>query len=64
MRHIANRSLNILQRLFIGETQSDDVPLATLRHAPSDSNGAAPQNADDEEETDRHLCVVISFTSL
>ena len=35
--HVANKSLTLLQRLFIGDTPSDDVPLATLRHARGSS---------------------------
>lgn len=52
MRHFANKSLNLLQKLFIGDTQSDDVPLATLRHVRK--NSSTMQNSTDRE-TDGHL---------
>jgi hypothetical protein len=32
VHHITNKSLSMLQRLFIGDTQSDFIPLATLQH--------------------------------
>jgi len=55
VHHVANKWLSILQRLFIGsDAQSNDVPLADLRHARSHS--ATHQDAIDEE-TERHLCV-------
>ena len=52
MHHVTHKSLSILQRLFIGETQSDDVPLATLQHARKQS--ATSQKSTDKE-TDGHL---------
>lgn len=52
MNHFANKSLSLLQRLFIGDTQSDDVPLTTLRHARKQS-GTLQKSTD--KETDGHL---------
>ena len=52
MHHVTNKSLNFLQRLFIGDKQSDDVPLAPLQHARKHS--ATLQKSTDKE-TDGHL---------
>jgi hypothetical protein len=54
VRHLTNKSLDILQRLFIGDTQSNDVPLTTLRHARKNS-GPQQNVASEETETDRYL---------
>jgi hypothetical protein len=53
-RHFTNKSLNILQRLFIGDTQSNDVPLATLRHVRKHSD-PHQNTAGEETETARYL---------
>ncbi|KAI9461510.1 Ion transport protein-domain-containing protein [Russula earlei] len=46
VRHATNRSLNILHRLFIGDPQSDDIPLAPLRHAHTNSDPHETTEAD------------------
>ncbi|KAF7291112.1 hypothetical protein MIND_01254300 [Mycena indigotica] len=48
-RHYSNKSLTALQRLFAGDAKND-IPLATLRHARTESSGDAH-----DEETERHL---------
>ncbi|KAJ7058571.1 Ion transport protein-domain-containing protein [Mycena amicta] len=48
-RHYSNKSLTALQKLFAGDTKND-IPLATLRHARSEST-SDPH----DEETERHL---------
>ncbi|KAF8465445.1 Ion transport protein-domain-containing protein, partial [Russula ochroleuca] len=59
VRHFMNKSLNILQRLFIGDTQSNDVPLANLRHVRKNSD--SHQNTTSEgTETDRDLLASIN----
>ncbi|KAH9979222.1 Ion transport protein-domain-containing protein [Lactifluus volemus] len=55
-----NKSLNLLQRLFVGDTPSDDVPLATLRHARMQSS--TQQNPTDEE-TERHLDLLVAINN-
>ncbi|KAH8980165.1 Ion transport protein-domain-containing protein [Lactarius hatsudake] len=60
VRHVTNKSLSILQKLFIGDTQSDDVPLTTLRHARKQS--ATLQNSTDED-TDGHLDLLAAINN-
>ncbi|KAI9433175.1 Ion transport protein-domain-containing protein [Lactarius indigo] len=60
VRHVTNKSLSILQRLFIGDTQSDDVPLTTLRHARKQSTTL--QNSTDED-TDGHLDLLAAINN-
>ena len=52
MGHYSKKSITALQKLFSGESKTNDVPLATLRSGKRDS--VAPQNPNDEELT-RHL---------
>ncbi|KII90373.1 hypothetical protein PLICRDRAFT_173801 [Plicaturopsis crispa FD-325 SS-3] len=59
-RHYSSKSLSLLQRLFVGETKSNDVPLATLRNPRRDSVG--PSNPNDEE-TERHLELLANVQS-
>ncbi|KAF8063493.1 Ion transport protein-domain-containing protein [Lyophyllum atratum] len=51
-RHYSSKSLNALERLFAGETRSNDLPMSTLR------NGKAETDHDDE--TERHLELLAS----
>jgi hypothetical protein len=51
-RHYPSKSLTALQRFFAGDTKSYDVPLATLRHARTET---APDVELIDEETERHL---------
>ncbi|KAH9024879.1 Ion transport protein-domain-containing protein, partial [Lactarius pseudohatsudake] len=60
VRHVTNKSLSILQRLFIGDTQSDDVPLTTLRHARKQS---APLQDSTDEDTDGHLDLLAAINN-
>lgn len=53
-RHISSKSLSALQRLFNGKTESNDVPLANLRHARNETFGTGDPR---DEETERHLYV-------
>lgn len=48
-RHLPSKSLTMLQQLFSGTTDSNDVPLADLRQSRREST--AVQN----EETERYL---------
>ncbi|KAI0031009.1 Ion transport protein-domain-containing protein [Vararia minispora EC-137] len=50
--HMTSKSLNALQQLFIGDTGSNDVPLANLRSHRKDPT--VPHDPADEE-TERHL---------
>ncbi|KAI9436705.1 Ion transport protein-domain-containing protein [Lactarius indigo] len=52
IRHVTNKSLSILQMLFIGDIQSDDVPLNTLRHACKQSTTL--RNSADEDTVDTY----------
>ncbi|KAG1893620.1 Ion transport protein-domain-containing protein [Suillus fuscotomentosus] len=51
-RHLPSKSLTMLQQLFSGTTDSNDVPLADLRQSRREST--AVQN----EETDRYLDIL------
>jgi voltage-dependent calcium channel len=51
-RHYSSKSLTTLQRLFAGDPKSYDVPLATLRHARTET---VPDLNLIDEETERHL---------
>ena len=55
--HFTQKSLNALQQLFIGDTHSNDVPLANLRAAPRTDSTVPHDPAD--AETERHLNVSI-----
>jgi voltage-dependent calcium channel len=61
-RHYHSKSLTALQKLFTGEVQGNDVPLATLWHARDDTDATAGTNTEDEA-TDRYLylCVLTFF---
>lgn len=50
--HYASRSISALQRLFAGDSRSNDVPLANLRAPRRDSVGPQDPN---HEELERHL---------
>ncbi|KAA1473328.1 hypothetical protein DENSPDRAFT_779605 [Dentipellis sp. KUC8613] len=51
-RHIARKSLSALQRLFIGDTQSNDVPMANLRTARKDGPRGTPNHDEIEDQLD------------
>jgi hypothetical protein len=51
-RHVTNKSLNVLQRLFMGDTPLNDAPLITLRHAREHST---THQSPIDEETERYL---------
>ncbi|KAJ7583970.1 Ion transport protein-domain-containing protein [Mycena floridula] len=48
-RHYHTKSLTMLQRLFAGKAESDDVPMTSLRHVRAETTG------EQDEETERHL---------
>lgn len=50
--HYSTKSIGALQKLFVGEKKSNDVPLATLKANRRDT--IAPQDPNDEE-LGRHL---------
>ncbi|KAG5641384.1 hypothetical protein DXG03_005366 [Asterophora parasitica] len=51
-RHYSNKSLNVLERIFAGDTRSNDLPMSTFRQ------GRAGMGHDDE--TERHLELLAS----
>ncbi len=51
-RHYATKSLKSLHQLYAGKTESNDVPLATLKQYTREDHVL------DDEETERHLYVV------
>ncbi|KAF8882238.1 Ion transport protein-domain-containing protein [Infundibulicybe gibba] len=55
-RHYSSKSLTALQRLFAGDLRSNDVPLATLRHARQETIGG-------DEEIERHLELLASVNA-
>lgn len=50
--HYSSKSISALQKLFVGENRSNDVPLANLKANRRDS--ITPQDPNDEE-LERHL---------
>ncbi|RDB21766.1 Calcium-channel protein cch1 [Hypsizygus marmoreus] len=51
-RHYSSKSLNALERLFAGESRSNDVAMTTLRHGRKDTGH--------DDETERHLELLAS----
>lgn len=51
-RHYTTKSLSALQRLFAGDTRSNDMPLSTFRHPRGETATSMDAN---EDETERHL---------
>ncbi|KAL5522184.1 CCH1 [Sanghuangporus sanghuang] len=58
--HYASRSISALQRLFAGDSRSNDVPLANLRAPRRDSVGPQDPN---HEELERHLEILASINA-
>ncbi|TFK38523.1 high-affinity cell membrane calcium channel [Crucibulum laeve] len=56
-RHYPSKSLTALQRLFAGETRTNDIPLASLRHARQDTLGHGDHY---NEEMEKHLELLAS----
>ncbi|KAL1701237.1 Ion transport protein-domain-containing protein [Schizophyllum commune] len=51
-KHYPSKSLSALQRLFAGDTASNDVPMSTLKHARSETLAALNEQ---DDEAERHL---------
>ncbi|KAL1742981.1 Ion transport protein-domain-containing protein [Schizophyllum fasciatum] len=51
-KHLPSKSLSALQRLFAGDTASNDVPMSTLKHARSETLAALNEQ---DDEAERHL---------
>ncbi|KAI5121745.1 hypothetical protein M0805_009034 [Coniferiporia weirii] len=58
--HYSSKSITALQRLFSGESRSNDVPLATLRAGRRDSIGHQDPN---DEELERHLEILATINA-
>ncbi|KAI0321538.1 Ion transport protein-domain-containing protein [Amylostereum chailletii] len=61
LTHLTTKSLNALQQLFIGDTHSNDVPLANIRAAPRKDSTVPHDPAD--AETERHLELLAAINS-
>ncbi|KAI0247528.1 Ion transport protein-domain-containing protein [Lactifluus subvellereus] len=59
VRHVTSKSLNMLQQLFMGDTPSNSVPLATLRHVREHSTHQNPI----DEETERYLDLLAALNN-
>uniref|UniRef100_D8Q6Y7 Calcium-channel protein CCH1 n=1 Tax=Schizophyllum commune (strain H4-8 / FGSC 9210) TaxID=578458 RepID=D8Q6Y7_SCHCM len=51
-KHYPSKSLSALQKLFAGDTASNDVPMSTLKHARSETLAALNEQ---DDEAERHL---------
>ncbi|KAG1745083.1 Ion transport protein-domain-containing protein [Suillus paluster] len=56
-RHLPSKSLTMLQHLFSGNTNSNDVPLVALRQ------GRRESTAVEDEETERYLDIIAKATN-
>ncbi|KAF8639058.1 hypothetical protein AX17_001754 [Amanita inopinata Kibby_2008] len=58
--HYYSKSLTALQRLFAGDTHSNDIPLVTLRHARNETLAGIRK---DEDGADRQLALLASINA-